>query len=77
MLLEIAQQAQEPVSCGWVIGGLVATVVGLAGYVASLHKAYGKKINEVYDGRIADLKANHALVDTLMRVVREERKGGS
>lgn len=78
MLLEVGQEVQgDGGFARWAIGGLVGAIVALAAYIANLHKAYSKKVNEVYEARIADLKANLDLVETLIRVVGEERKGRS
>lgn len=55
---------------------LAGVVAALAAYIARLYKAYSRKINEVYDARIADLKGNNSLVETIIRVVGNEKKGG-
>lgn len=64
--------------CWKMLAGLAGAIVAMAIYIVRIHKAYGKKLNEVYDGRITDLKANNDLVDTLMKVIyrSEKKKGG-
>ena len=60
-------------TCWKIIAAMASAVVAMAAYVVRLHKVYGRKINDVYDARVSDLKENHALVETLLRVVGKEK----
>jgi len=53
-----------------VLGGALSAVVLWALSIL-------KDRNAIQDARIADLKANNALADTLLDVVLKERKGGA
>lgn len=69
----------DPTTAWTLIGALGGVVTAMAAYIVKMHKVYGRKINELYDQRIADLKSNLELVQTLERVVYREHpktKGG-
>lgn len=62
-------------SCWKIMAALGTVIVGMAAYIVTLHKMYGRKINEVYDARIADFKESNSLVETLIRVLGKEKGG--
>ena len=78
-------QPSTDVSCRWLLSGMAAAILamgaallGLAGYIRHLVKRLAtaeEQKSDLYDRRIADLKENHSLVDTLMKVVFKEKGG--
>ena len=62
-----------------VIYALVGAVVTLCGVIATMavHIVNShKKVDDMYEARIDDLKRTHELIDTLMGVVGLVKKGG-
>lgn len=61
----------------YALAGVVATLAGviaaMGNYIAKTSKANQKRVDELYEARISDLKEAHDLVDTLMGVI--TRKG--
>lgn len=55
------------------VAALFTALGVLARYIQTLHKAYGKKINELYDARINDLSSHSSLASTLEDVTYRER----
>jgi len=45
----------------WIVGGMAVAIVGLAGYIVSLHR----KINAMYQERIKSLEEKMALINLL------------
>lgn len=82
----MVDQSSADVSCKWLLSGMAAAIVamggallGLAYYIKHLVKRLStveEQKSQLYDRRIEDLKENHVLVDTLMKVVTRERGGG-
>lgn len=78
-------QASADVSCKWLLSGMAAAILamgaallGLAGYIRHLVKRIAtveEQKSALYDQRITDLKENHSLVDTLMKVVTKAQGG--
>lgn len=66
----------DPSTAWAIIVALGGVISAMAVYIVRMHKVYGRKINDLYDKRIEDLKQNLELVTTLERVVYREKKGG-
>lgn len=81
----LPDQPPDPISCKWLLTGMAIAVtamggalLGLAGYIRHLVKRIAtveEQKSDLYDRRIADLKENHSLIDTLMQVVSKEKRG--
>jgi hypothetical protein len=81
----MVDQSSAEISCKWLLGGMAAAILamgaallGLAGYIQHLVKRLAmaeEQKSDLYDRRIADLKENHSLVDTLAKVVFKEKGG--
>ncbi len=60
------------------VAAMAGTVVALATHIAKSSKEHQKKVDELYEARINDLKEAHDLVDTLIDVLNPRKdKGGS
>lgn len=83
--LIVVDQPSTDVSCKWLLSGMAVAIVamggallGLAYYIQYLVKRIAiieKQKSDLYDQRIADLKENHSLIDTLMKVISREKGG--
>lgn len=60
----------------YAMGGAIVTLCGVIATMAVHIVKSHKKVDDMYEARINDLKETHELVDTLMGVVGLTKKGG-